>query len=52
MKRYALWALAALLIWWVIQDPTSAAHFVHGIGGAFTRAARSLSTFATSTTRS
>ena len=34
MKRYALWALLILVAWWVIQDPTSAARLVHGIGGA------------------
>ena len=43
MKRYALWALAALFVWWAIQDPTSAARLVHGIGGAFSHAAASLS---------
>ena len=44
MKRYALWALVALIAWWVIQDPTSAARLVHGIGGFLTHAAHSLST--------
>jgi hypothetical protein len=39
VKRYALWALMALITWWIVQDPTSAAHFVHGIGGAFSHAA-------------
>ena len=46
MKRYAMWALIALIAWWIVQDPPSAAHFVHGIGGAFSHAARSLSKFA------
>ena len=32
MKRYALWALLILAAWWVIQDPTSAAHLVHALG--------------------
>ena len=32
MKRYALWALLILAAWWVIQDPTSAAHLVHATG--------------------
>jgi hypothetical protein len=44
VKRYATYALIALLIWWAIQDPTAAAHLVHGIGGAFSRAAGSVST--------
>jgi len=46
VKRYALWALVALIAWWVIQDPTSAARAVHALGGFLTHAARSLSTLA------
>jgi hypothetical protein len=46
MKRYALYALLAVIAWWVIQDPTSAAHFVHSLGRGFTHAAHSLSTLA------
>lgn len=44
MKRYALYALLAVIAWWVIQDPTSAAHLVHAFGRGITHAARSLST--------
>ena len=44
MKRVALWVLIILAAWWVIQDPTSAARLVHGIGGFLTHAAHSLST--------
>ena len=44
MKRYALWALLILAAWWVIQDPTSAAHLVHSLGRGATHVARSLST--------
>ena len=47
MKRIALWALVAFGVWWVIQDPASAAGLVHGIGQALTHAASSLSAFAT-----
>ena len=46
MKKYATYGLIALLVWWAVQDPTAAAHLVHGIGGAFSRAASSLSTIA------
>jgi hypothetical protein len=46
VKKYGTYALIALLVWWAVQDPTAAAHFVHGIGGAFSRAAASLSTIA------
>ncbi len=50
MKRYAFWALIAITAWWVIQDPTSAARLVHGIGGFLTHAAHSLSTLTSGTT--
>ena len=50
MKRYALWALVALIAWWVIQDPASAARLVHGLGGFLTHAAHSLSTLTSGTT--
>jgi hypothetical protein len=50
VKRLALWALIILAAWWVIQDPTSAARLVHGIGGLLTHAAHSLSTLTGSTT--
>ena len=48
MKRIALWALIAWLAWWAITDPAAAAHLVHGIGGALSRAAASLSQIASS----
>ena len=46
MKRIALWALIAWLVWWAITDPAAAVHLVHGIGGALSRAAASLSQIA------
>jgi hypothetical protein len=46
VKKYASYALIALLIWWAVQDPTSAAHLVHNAAGFCTRAAGSLSTIA------
>ena len=50
MKRYVLWALVALLAWWAIQDPTSAARLVRGVGGFLAHAAHSLSTLTSGTT--
>lgn len=47
MKKYASYALIALLIWWAVQDPAAAAHLVRNLGGFCTRAAGSLSTIAT-----
>ena len=49
MKRIVLWALVAFAVWWVIQDPTSAAGLVHAIGRFLTHAASSLSAFASDT---
>lgn len=46
MKRYALWALLVIVVWWVIQDPAAAAGLVHEAGQALTHAASSLSAFA------
>jgi hypothetical protein len=46
VKRAAKWALLALLVWWIVQDPTSAAHLVHTLGQGLTHAARSMSAFA------
>jgi hypothetical protein len=48
VKKLATWALIALVIWWAVKDPTAAAHLVHSIGGAFSHAAGSLSTIASS----
>jgi hypothetical protein len=38
----------AFVIWWVIQQPTNAAHLVHNIGTLLTSAANGLSHFVTS----
>ena len=42
------WVLLAFLVWWVIEDPTAAAHLVHNIGTFLTTAAHGISTFFTS----
>ncbi len=39
------WAAIAFVIWWVIQEPTSAAHLVHNIGSLLSQAAHGLSSF-------
>ncbi len=38
----------AFLIWWVIQQPTNAAHLVHNIGTLLTDAANGLAHFVAS----
>ena len=42
MKKLLFYGLIALAVWWVIEDPTSAAQAVHELGAALTHAARSL----------
>ena len=38
----------AFVIWWVIQEPTSAAHLVHNIGSLLSQAAHGMSNFVAS----
>ena len=38
----------AFIIWWVVQEPTSAAHLVHNIGTLLSEAAHGLSNFVAS----
>jgi hypothetical protein len=45
LKTVLGWAAVAFLIWWVIQQPTSAAHLVHNIGSFLTTAASGFSHF-------
>jgi hypothetical protein len=42
------WALLAFVVWWVIQEPTNAAHLVHNIGTLLSSAANGLSHFVSS----
>lgn len=46
MKKYAMWALVAALVWWVIQDPAAASHLARAVVGGLGHAARSFSTLA------
>ncbi len=39
------WAALAFVLWWVIQEPTAAAHLVHNIGSLLSQAAHGLSSF-------
>jgi hypothetical protein len=48
LKSILTYALIAFVIWWVIQEPTSAAHFVHNIGTLLTTVANGLSHFVAS----
>jgi hypothetical protein len=45
LSRILSYAAIAFVIWWVIQQPTSAAHLVHNIGQLLSEAAHGLSNF-------
>ncbi|HZI75808.1 MAG TPA: hypothetical protein VFD73_17650, partial [Gemmatimonadales bacterium] len=42
------WVAIAFVVWWVIEEPASAAHLVHNIGAFLSTAAHGLSSFVTS----
>ena len=42
------WLAIAFVLWWVIQEPTDAAHLVHNIGSLLSQAAHGLSSFVAS----
>ena len=44
-KSIAGWLALALVIWWVIEAPTSAAHVVHNIGTFLSSAASGITQF-------
>jgi hypothetical protein len=45
LKTVLGWLAVAFVIWWIIEDPTSAAHVVHNIGTFLTSAAHGISSF-------
>jgi hypothetical protein len=42
------WLVIAFIVWWVIQEPTSAGHLVHNIGSLLSQAAHGVSNFVAS----
>jgi hypothetical protein len=44
-KTILTYLIIAFVIWWVIQQPTSAAHLVHNIGVLLSDAAHGLANF-------
>ena len=48
LKTILWWAIVAFLIWWVIQQPTNAAHLVHNIATLLSSAASGFSHFISS----
>ena len=45
LKQILTYAAIAFVIWWVIQQPTSAGHLMHNIGALLSQAAHGLSNF-------
>jgi hypothetical protein len=45
LKTVLTWAGVAFLLWWIIEQPTAAAHLAHNIGGFLNTAATGLSHF-------
>lgn len=48
VKKLAQYAAIAFVVWWVVQEPTSAAHLVHNIGNFLSTTASGISHFVTS----
>jgi hypothetical protein len=48
LKSIAGWLALAFVIWWILVEPTAAAHVVHNIGAFLSSAAHGVSTFVTS----
>ena len=48
LSKILTYAAIAFVIWWVIQQPASAAHLVHNIGALLSEAAHGLSNFVAS----
>jgi hypothetical protein len=45
LKTVLGWAAVVFIVWWMIEDPTGAAHVVHNIGTFLTTIAHGLSNF-------
>jgi len=45
LKDILKYALIAFAVWWIVQQPASAAHLVHNIGSLLSSAANGLSHF-------
>jgi hypothetical protein len=48
LRTILTYAAIAFAIWWVVQEPTAAAHLVHNIGTLLSDAAHGLSSFVAS----
>jgi ABC-type glucose/galactose transport system permease subunit len=48
LSKIVTYLVIAFLIWWVVQEPTNAAHLVHNIGTFLSDAAHGMSNFVAS----
>jgi len=48
LKTILGWAAVAFIVWWVVEQPTDAAHLVHNIGDFLSSLATGLSHFVAS----
>jgi hypothetical protein len=48
LKDVVKWLLVAFVVWWIVQEPSNAAHLVHNIGSLLSSAANGLSHFVSS----
>jgi hypothetical protein len=48
LRQILTYAAIAFVIWWVVQQPTNAAHLIHNIAGFLTSLAKGLSNFVSS----
>lgn len=48
LRQILTYLIIAFIIWWVVQQPTNAAHLIHNIAGLLTTAAKGLSSFVSS----
>jgi hypothetical protein len=48
LRKILTYALVAFVIWWVVQQPASAAHLVHDFAGLLTKLAKDFSSFVAS----
>jgi len=44
LRTIGMWALAALIVWWVVQNPTAAGGLVHSVGAGISHVAHSATT--------
>jgi hypothetical protein len=47
-RQVLVYVAIAFVLWWVVQQPTNAAHLIHNIANLLTNSAKGLSNFVAS----